>query len=64
MTDLYPKEEYEVDANNSRADGGHIPEAVGVYDRPEESQVPPALIAVIALLLLVVAAGVVMLLIL
>ncbi|HSM59018.1 MAG TPA: hypothetical protein VK879_22875 [Candidatus Sulfomarinibacteraceae bacterium] len=64
MTDLYSEEKRDTNTQDGRLEDSQLPDAVGVYDRPEESGLPSALVAVIGLMLLVVAAAIFILLIL
>lgn len=64
MTERYPKQKHDVDARYGSLDDRQIPEAVGVYERPDEDGPSPALVVVITLMVLVVAAAVLMLLLL
>lgn len=67
MSDVVPEQkryQYDDEYGDALDDDAHIPDAVGVYERPERAGVPPTMAAVAAIVVLVLLAAIVMLLLL
>jgi hypothetical protein len=65
MSDVFPEQkqyQYDGEYRDNLGDDTHVPDAVGLYDRPERDGLSPTIVAVVAIVVLVVLAAVAMLL--